>query len=85
MPELLEPTPDEIAAAFDGGCPDCIAIGSTWIHLRICLKCGQVGCCDDSLERHARKHWQASGHAVIQSLEPGEAWRWNFATEQEVL
>ena len=44
MPELLEPTPDEIAAAFDGGCPECIAIGSTWIHLRICLKCGQVGC-----------------------------------------
>jgi len=85
MSELLNLTPAEIGAAFQGGCPQCLAIGSPWVHLRICLECGQVGCCDDSPQQHATKHWQSAGHAVVQSLEPGELWRWNYATQQEVV
>lgn len=84
MPELLNPTPAEIEAAFAAGCPECLEIGSAWVHLRICLECGHVGCCDNSPQTHATKHWESSGHAVIQSLEPGETWRWNYATQQDV-
>lgn len=85
MPELVELTANEIRDAHAGGCPDCVAAGTEWVHLRICLTCQHPGCCDDSPQTHARKHWQASGHDVIQSLEPGESWRWNFETDQEVL
>ncbi|HMQ92644.1 MAG TPA: UBP-type zinc finger domain-containing protein [Amaricoccus sp.] len=62
-------------------CPDCMAIGSWWVHLRICLTCGHVGCCDDSPNRHARAHWHASGHPVVSSLEPREIWVWCFVDD----
>jgi hypothetical protein len=66
------------------GCEDCLRIGSTWVHLRLCLTCGHVGCCDSSPNRHARKHFHHSGHPIIQSFEPGENWRWCFVDEREV-
>ena len=60
------------------GCEDCLAVGSKWLHLRICLECGHVGCCDDSPNHHASAHAEAAGHALIRSLEPGEEWSWCF-------
>jgi hypothetical protein len=66
------------------GCEDCLGIGSTWVHLRLCLTCGHVGCCDSSPHRHARSHFHESGHPIIQSFEPGEDWRWCYVHEAEV-
>lgn len=64
-------------------CDQCIAMGDTWVHLRSCLVCGAVGCCDNSKNRHARKHWEEQGHALIRSLEPGDTWR--FCFEDQVI
>jgi uncharacterized UBP type Zn finger protein len=60
------------------GCAECLLTGEAWLHLRICLHCGQVGCCDDSPNRHARAHAHGAGHPLIRSLEPGEVWSWCF-------
>jgi uncharacterized UBP type Zn finger protein len=60
------------------GCEECLALGDTWVHLRACLSCGHVGCCDQSKNRHARKHFQAIAHPLIRSLEPGEDWSWCY-------
>nr|WP_315269691.1 UBP-type zinc finger domain-containing protein [Microbacterium lemovicicum] len=64
------------------GCVECEKQGSWWLHLRRCADCGHIGCCDDSLNKHATAHWKATGHRVIQSFEPGEDWFWDFATEE---
>jgi hypothetical protein len=66
------------------GCEDCLAIGGTWLHLRMCLACGHVGCCDQSPNRHARAHWRAADHALIRSIEPGESWAWCWVDEVDV-
>jgi len=63
------------------GCEDCLKIGGTWLHLRICRTCGHVGCCDQSPNRHARKHAEETEHPIIQSIEPGEDWIWCFVDE----
>ena len=63
-------------------CQDCLAEGTTWVHLRMCLSCGHVGCCDSSPRRHSRAHFGAAGHPVVVSAEPGEAWRWCWVDEQ---
>ena len=63
------------------GCEECLALGDTWVHLRVCMSCGHVGCCDSSKNRHARRHWEAAGHPIIKSAEPGEDWAWCFADE----
>lgn len=64
------------------GCEDCIAEGrSDWAHLRLCLDCGHVGCCDSSPSRHATAHFRTSRHPVVRSFEPGEQWRWCFVDE----
>jgi uncharacterized UBP type Zn finger protein len=67
------------------GCEDCLAGGGKWLHLRICLECGKVGCCDDSPNRHARAHAHDSGHPLIRSLEPGETWSWCFLDDIALL
>jgi hypothetical protein len=67
------------------GCVDCLATGSTWVHLRICLQCGHVGCCDSSPGRHARAHARDRRHPIIRSLEPGESWSWCFVDEVGML
>ena len=63
------------------GCADCLAAGTQWLHLRICLECGHVGCCDSSPMRHASAHARESDHPVMRSLEPGEDWSWCFVDE----
>jgi hypothetical protein len=63
------------------GCEDCLRIGGQWVHLRLCLSCGHVGCCDSSPHRHATAHWHASRHPVIRSFEPGEDWLWCYPDE----
>ena len=63
------------------GCKDCLKIGDTWVHLRLCLICGHVGCCDQSKNKHATQHYHATGHPVIRSLEPGETWRWCYVDQ----
>jgi uncharacterized UBP type Zn finger protein len=60
------------------GCEECLASNGRWVHLRRCLECGHVGCCDSSPSKHATKHFHSSGHPVVQSFEPGESWRWCF-------
>jgi uncharacterized UBP type Zn finger protein len=64
------------------GCEECLASGDKWVHLRVCLTCGHVGCCDNSKNKHATKHFQEVKHPVIQSFEPGETWKWCFIDEQ---
>ncbi|MCU1677585.1 MAG: hypothetical protein JWM93_2343 [Frankiales bacterium] len=63
------------------GCEDCLATGSTWVHLRLCLSCGRVGCCDSSPQRHARKHAFGQDHPIVASLERGDGWRWCYLDE----
>ncbi len=60
------------------GCENCLKTGDKWVHLRICLICGHVGCCDSSVNKHARKHFEETGHPIIKSFEPGEDWRWCY-------
>jgi hypothetical protein len=62
------------------GCVECDEAGGWWFHLRRCATCGHIGCCDDSLARHATAHWRATGHPIIQSFEPGESWFWDYDT-----
>ncbi|MGX9788108.1 UBP-type zinc finger domain-containing protein [Mycobacterium sp. MMS18-G62] len=64
------------------GCVECDAVGGWWVHLRRCAACGHIGCCDDSLARHASAHWRETGHPIIRSFEPGEDWFWNYATNE---
>ena len=63
------------------GCEECLKMGDDWVHLRLCLACGHVGCCDDSKNQHATKHFHATKHPVIRSIEPGERWEWCFIDE----
>lgn len=67
------------AAPLGSACERCLAMGDTWVHLRSCLYCGLVGCCDDSKNKHARAHFEADGHPLVQSIEPGESWKYCFA------
>ena len=86
----LHPPPDASCAHLDAiapvmpsaaGCEDCLRTGDRWIHLRICMTCGHVGCCDSSPNKHATSHNGATGHPIIKSLEPGEDWGWCYVDE----
>jgi uncharacterized UBP type Zn finger protein len=72
----LEATRD-VVASIDG-CEDCLNLGWTWVHLRICMSCGHVGCCDTSRGQHASAHFRTVGHPIVKSLEPGDGWVWCF-------
>jgi monovalent cation:H+ antiporter-2, CPA2 family len=63
------------------GCEECLKSGDTWVHLRLCMTCGHVGCCDSSKNKHASKHFHATGHPIMRSLERGEQWGWCYADE----
>ena len=79
LAEAADPHP---LTAFADGCPECVADGFTdWVHLRVCLDCGMVGCCDSSPRRHMSRHAADAGHPVMRSYEPGESWRWCFDDE----
>jgi uncharacterized UBP type Zn finger protein len=60
------------------GCEECLKTGDEWVHLRMCLECGHSGCCDSSPKTHATKHFHATGHPIISSLEPGESWKYCY-------
>lgn len=60
------------------GCEDCLRIGDTWVHLRECLICGHVGCCDSSKNKHATAHFHGTEHPIVASFEPGEDWRYCY-------
>ncbi|HYY70334.1 MAG TPA: UBP-type zinc finger domain-containing protein [Terriglobales bacterium] len=62
-------------------CEDCIKTGDSWVHLRMCLECGHVGCCDSSKNKHATKHFHYSRHPLVRSIEPGENWVWCYVDE----
>lgn len=68
----------DVAPKTPDGCEECLASGDEWVHLRLCLECGHVGCCDDSPNRHATKHFHKTKHPVMKSFEPGEDWGFCF-------
>ena len=77
---LAEPGP---ALPSNRECEDCVALGNrNWVHLRQCLTCGHVGCCDSSPGKHASGHFRTTEHPVMRSVEPGETWRWCFVDEE---
>ena len=63
------------------GCEECLQMGDTWFHLRECLSCGHVGCCDQSKNKHATQHFHSTGHPILRSFQPGEDWRWCYVDE----
>ena len=63
------------------GCEECLKMGDSWVHLRLCLSCGHVGCCDSSKNKHATKHVHATKHPIVRSQEPGENWMWCYIDE----
>jgi hypothetical protein len=76
LEQVLVGRPDRAA-----GCEECLAIGATWVHLRVCRTCGQIGCCDSSPNRHASRHAREQGHAIVSSMEPGENWSYCFVDD----
>ena len=62
-------------------CGECVRLGDTWVHLRLCLECGHVGCCDSSKNRHATHHFHETRHPLVRSIEPGERWVWCYVDE----
>ena len=74
-------TSNEARAKTPNGCEECLQMGDRWVHLRLCLSCGHVGCCDSSKNKHATKHFRAISHPVVKSFEPGEQWRWCYIDE----
>ena len=77
LPASVEPVPPD-------ACGPCLVEGTTWVHLRMCLECGTVGCCDSSVGRHASAHHASTGHPVMQSRQPGESWRWCYVDQRIV-
>jgi len=71
-----------LPAGFEPFCEDCVLTGGQWVHLRRCLECEHVACCDDSPGKHASAHFAGAGHPVMTSVEPGEHWRWCFLDEE---
>ena len=67
--------------ALTKGCEECLKIGQSWVHLRKCLVCGQVGCCDSSIGKHATGHYRKTGHEVVRSIELGEDWRYCYVDD----
>jgi uncharacterized UBP type Zn finger protein len=63
------------------GCEDCLKTGDRWVHLRMCLECGHVGCCDSSKNKHATRHFHHTHHPIVRSVEPGEDWMWCYVDE----
>ena len=66
------------------GCKECLDAGARWVHLRLCLTCGHVGCCDSSPNRHATKHFKKTDHPMVASFEPGERWAWCYVDDEDV-
>lgn len=71
----------DVAPGTPNGCEECLKMGSDWVHLRMCLECGHVGCCDQSGNKHATKHFHHTDHAVMKSFQPDEDWGWCYVDE----
>jgi hypothetical protein len=81
---MTSPACEHVAGAHDvtpsgNGCVECLETGARWVHLRLCMSCGHVGCCDSSPNKHATAHFKAEEHPLVQSYEPGEDWWWCYA------
>ena len=76
----VEQINQDITPSADG-CEECLQMGDSWVHLRICIICGHVGCCDSSKNKHANKHFHSTNHPLIQSFQPGETWIWCYVDE----
>ena len=74
--EIKNPAPNT-----PNGCQECLKMGDSWVHLRLCEECGHVGCCDSSVNKHATKHFEQTNHPIIKSFEPGENWGWCYVDE----
>lgn len=74
----------QVVEPLSEGCQKCLDMGDTWVHLRLCLTCGHVGCCDNSKNRHATKHYYESEHPIIMSFEPQEDWVWCYPDRKQV-
>ena len=74
--KVKPPSPKEVE-----GCEECLRTGGRWVHLRVCLSCGQIGCCDSSPNRHAAQHARRASHPIVRSMEPGEDWCWCYEDE----
>jgi Na+/H+ antiporter len=79
--EHLRAAPRVVKPRTPAGCEECLRDGTRWVHLRLCLGCGHVGCCDSSVGKHADRHFDETGHPVMRSIEPGEAWRWCYVDQ----
>jgi uncharacterized UBP type Zn finger protein len=79
--EHIQKANQDIDAKTPTGCEECLQMGSRWVHLRLCLNCGHVGCCDSSPNKHSTKHYHQTKHPVIKSYQPGENWEWCFIDE----
>ncbi|MDT4918615.1 MAG: monovalent cation/hydrogen antiporter [Pseudonocardiales bacterium] len=77
----LQDAPRVVKARTPEGCEECLRDGTRWVHLRLCLSCGHVGCCDSSTQKHAAAHFRETDHPVMRSIEPGEAWRWCYVDD----
>ncbi|WP_018686663.1 UBP-type zinc finger domain-containing protein [Actinokineospora enzanensis] len=83
--EHTETLPADVAVDATDECRDCVAEGNRfWVHLRMCLTCGHIACCDSSPRKHATAHYQHSEHPVMRSYEPGENWRWCYVDNRIV-
>ncbi len=78
LSRLAAPRPTPVVPGTPG-CEECLERGESWVHLRLCMTCGHVGCCDDSPNRHATRHFHRTKHPVVKSFEPGENWAWCYA------
>jgi uncharacterized UBP type Zn finger protein len=67
-----------VQAKTPDGCEECLKMGDEWVHLRLCLSCGHVGCCDSSINKHATKHFHQTRHPIMRSFQPGENWEWCY-------
>ena len=74
----IENADPDTSARTPRGCEECLKTGDSWVHLRLCMICGHVGCCDSSKNRHATKHFHGTEHPLIRSIEPGESWVWCY-------
>ena len=81
MPECTHTNQIRTPHPHTKGCEECLKTGDSWVHLRVCLKCDHVGCCDSSKNKHAAKHFHETQHPLIQSDEPGEDWIWCYVDE----
>jgi uncharacterized UBP type Zn finger protein len=81
MPECTHLDQIRVSTTDTRVCEDCIKTGDSWVHLRLCLGCGHVGCCDSSKNKHATKHFQQTQHPLIRSIERGESWVWCYVDE----